>query len=375
MHNKYGFISVDDHVQEPPDLWTSRLSKSRWGDRIPQLKAGPNKTQQWVVDGKVLLGGHTAQTGALMGDRNREPERWEEVPSTAYLPAERLKAMDAGRVDYSVLFPTVAGMAGEAFGQLTDPELELACVRAYNDWLIEIWADASDRFIPQCIVPIWPPEATVREIERCVAKGHRGVIFPALPMDLRNVPHVSEPEYDVVWSKCEELNVPLCLHAGSSPGLRYEPYSGLTPSLAEALNAVTKPVSSVYVLGLYLFSRILLRHPKLRVVLAESALSWGVLYLEWADHQFEHDGLDREGYDLTPSEMFRRQCYFNAWYDDVSLFAPYVGLDSILWSTNFPTTTSIWPRTDETIARCFQGVSAEGREQVLWKNAAELYRL
>ena len=67
--------------------------------------------------------------------------------------------MDAAGVDYSVLYPTVAGLAGEAFGRLRDPDLELACVQAYNDWLIEEWAAASERFIPQCIVPIWPVEA------------------------------------------------------------------------------------------------------------------------------------------------------------------------------------------------------------------------
>ena len=77
--------------------------------------------------------------------------------------------MDAAGIDYSVLYPTVAGLAGETFGRLKDPALELACVQAYNDWLIDEWAGASDRFIPQCIVPIGPVEATVTEIRRAVA--------------------------------------------------------------------------------------------------------------------------------------------------------------------------------------------------------------
>jgi hypothetical protein len=40
-----------------------------------------------------------------------------------------------------------------------------------------------------------------------------------------------------------------------------------------------------------------------------------------------------------------------------------------------PVANSTWPRTQETIARCFQDVSDAEREQVLWRNAAELYRL
>ena len=373
MQLKYGLISVDDHVQEPPDLWSSRLSKSRWGERIPHLERADG-VERWIVDGQLLLDG-PARAAVLMADRNREPERWEEVPPAAYRPSERLKAMDEAGIDYSVLYPTVAGAAGQNFARVKDPELELACIQTYNDWIIEEWARSSARFIPQCIAPVWPPEAAVAEIERAVAKGCRGVIFPAVPMDLRDVPHVAGPEYDPIWAACERLNVPLCLHAGASPKLQYAPYSGVGPALAQALDAVTKPVSSVFVLGLYIFSRILLRHPKLRVVLAESALSWGMLYLEWADHQFDHDGLAREGYELTPSQMFRRQCYLNAWFDAIAPFESYIGAEHILWSTNFPSATSTWPHVRQMIERCFQGVSAEKRDRVLWKNAAGLYGL
>jgi predicted TIM-barrel fold metal-dependent hydrolase len=100
-----------------------------------------------------------------------------------------------------------------------------------------------------------------------------------------------------------------------------------------------------------------------------------MLYMEWADHQFDHDGLAREGYALKPSEMFHRQCFFTSWFDEVAPFAGYIGTDNILWSTNFPLATSSWPRTAETVARCFRNVATEDRERVLWKNAASLYRL
>ena len=127
---------------------------------------------------------------------------------------ERLKAMDADGVDCAILYPSVSGLAAETFGKLDDSDLELACVQAYNDWLIDEWADVSPRFVPQCIVPIWPMERTVAEIERAVAKGHKGVIYPASPMELRAVPHINEPAYDPLWATCQELGVPLCFHAG-----------------------------------------------------------------------------------------------------------------------------------------------------------------
>lgn len=374
MKLKYGFISVDDHVQEVPNLWTDRVEK-KFRERAPRLLPDKNGGEQWLLDGNLLLDGRAARAGALMVDRNQDPKRWADVPAAVFTPAERLKAMDSAGIDYSVLYPTVAGLAGEAFGSLHDSQLEIACVRAYNDWLIDEWSKVSERFLPQCLVPIWPVEAAIAEVRRAVGRGHRGVIFPSLPMHLRKVPHVSGPEYDPFWSACEELNVPVCLHAGASPELQTPLPPSVRPALAAAMDAATKPVSSVFVISLYSFSRVLLRHPKLRFVLAESALSWGMLYLEWADHQFDHDGLSREGYDLNPSQMFKRQCFFNSWYDPVAPFTDYIGADHILWSANLPLANSTWPRTQETIDHCFKGVTAESREKVLWQNAAALYRL
>ncbi|HEX6513758.1 MAG TPA: amidohydrolase family protein [Chloroflexota bacterium] len=362
-------ISVDDHVQEPPDLWTKRL-----GSRGPRVERAAGGTERWLLGDEVLAGGRLAQAAAFMPDGG-EPARWDQVPAAAYSPQARLEAMDAAGIEYSVLYPTVAGLAGQAFGHLQDAELELACVQTYNDWLVEEWAGASKRFIPQCIVPLWPPEAAVAEIRRCVAMGHRGVIFPAVPHDLRRLPHVAEADYEPLWTFCEELAVPLCLHAGASSGLQNTPPGGLPRTLADALDAVTKPVSSVYVLNLFLFSRILLRHPNLRLVLAESALSWAMLDLEWADHQFEHDGLAQEGYDLRPSEMFHRQVFLTSWFDEVAPFVSYLGAENVLWSTNLPLATSPWPAVQQTMGRCLKGLAEEQRDAVLWKNAATLYRI
>src|SRR5215475_1321629 len=240
MELKYGFISADDHVQEHPEVWTQRMSKARWGDRIPHLERQADGTEQWVVDGqKVDLPG-VALAGAAMPDRAREPQRWEEVPKITYVPEERLTAMNVDGVDYSVFYPIVAGRAGETFGRLSDPELELACVQAYNDWLIEDWASTSPRFVPQCIVPIAPIEATVQEIQRAVKKGHKGVIFPAIPMHLRDVPHINEPVYEPLWATCQDLAIPVCFHAGSSTRIQFPAYKDLSPGLAAALGALTR---------------------------------------------------------------------------------------------------------------------------------------
>ncbi len=376
MEASYGFISVDDHVPEPPDLWTSRLDATRWGDRIPHVERQSDGSERWFVDGRPLSLPGVALVGAAMPDRTREPQRWDEVPRVAASPSERLRAMDVDGVDYSVLYPTVSGLAGETFGSLTDPELELACVRAYNDWIVEEWAAASQRYVPQCIVPLAPIDAAVGEMQRAARLGHRGLVYPAAPMMLRDLPHINEPDYDPIWATCQDLDWPVCFHAGSAKATQFPAYEGFSPGLAAAMEGITRPASSILVVANFLYSRILSRFPRLKVVFAETSLAWGAYELELADHQFERQRLHMEGYEHTPSELFHRQCYFTGWFDRTGVQTrSYIGIDNILWSSNFPLATSTWPESGAFIERCFAGVPEPERQQMLWGNAARLYHL
>ena len=370
------FISVDDHVQEHPEVWTKRLSRAKWGDRIPRVEKNSDGVEHWIVDSRRIDLAGVADCGAVMPDRTMNPQRWSEVPASVYDPEERLRAMDAAGIDYAVLYPTIAGVGGEAFGRIEDPELELACVQAYNDWLLEEWAGASNRFIPQCIAPLFPAETAAKEIRRCVANGHRGVIYPSIPMELRDVPHVNDSAYDPIWATCQELAVPICFHAGASSAIQIPAYEGYSPTIAAAFQAITRPASTVSVLVNLLISKILMRFPNLKVVLAESGLGWGAYLLEYTDFQATGDQLPQNGYDLMPSQMFKRQCYLVGWYDQASLrVRNYIGTENILWSTQFPLATSTWPNTKEAMAKSFEGVDANDREKILWANAAKLYKI
>jgi uncharacterized protein len=371
-----GLVSADDHVQEHPEVWTARMSQARWGSRIPHVETLADGTERWVVDELPLSHVGIASAGALMPDRTSEPTRWQDVPAEAHTPADRLKAMDTDGVQASVLYPTVAGVGGEVFGRLTDPDLEAACVQAYNDWLIDEWAAVSPRFVPQCIVPLSPAAATVAEIRRAVGRGHRGVVFPSVPMELRDAPHINGPEYDPIWSVCEELGVPICFHAGASTATQIPAYAGWSPAVAAAFGSITRSASLTAVVVNFLISQILVRHPLLKVVFSESALGWGACLLEFTDHQAEEDGLAREGFPMRPSEMFQRQCYLTGWYDRAAIQTRrFIGTSNILWSTNFPLATSTWPATAAVVERCFAGVPEAERQQMLSGNAAELYRL
>ena len=370
------FISVDEHVQEHPEVWTRRLSRAKWGGRIPHLAKNSNGKERWLIDGREIALAGVADCGAVMSQRTENPQRWADVPAAVHDPKERLKAMDAAGIDYAVLYPTVAGIGGQNFGRIEDGELELACVQAYNDWLLEEWAAVSPRFVPQCIVPLAPIESTVTEIRRCVANGHRGVIYPSIPMELRELPHINDAVYDPVWAVCQELGVPICFHAGASAKIQIPAYEGYAPATAAAIQAITRPASSVSVLVNLLISKILMRFPKLKIVLAESGLGWGAYLLEYTDFQATGDQLPQNGYDLMPSELFKRQCYLVGWYDRASLrVRDYIGTENILWSSQFPQATSTWPNTKEALVKSFAGVADADKQKILWQNAAQLYKI
>ena len=370
------FISVDDHVQEHPEVWTQRLSRSKWGDRIPHLAKNLDGVERWVIDGRAIPLAGVADCGAAMPDRTVNPQCWADVPTSNYDPKERLKVMDEAGIDYAVLYPTVAGSGGQNFGRIEDAELELACVQAYNDWLLEEWASVSDRFVPQCLTPLFPIDVAVMEIRRAVKNGHRGVIYPSVPMELRDVPHINDSIYDPLWATCQELAVPICFHAGASSAIQIPAYEGYSPTIAAAFQAITRPASTVSVLVNLLISKILMRFPNLKVVLAESGLGWGAYLLEYTDFQATGDQLPQNGYDLMPSEMFKRQCYLVGWYDQASLrVRNYIGTENILWSTQFPSATSTWPDTQEALAKSFNGVDINDRQKILWENAAKLYKI
>src|SRR5258706_635370 len=226
------------------------------------------------------------------------------------------------------------------------------------------------------MVPLWPAGRGVGEIERAGAKGHKGVVYPASPMEFRAVPHINDPAYDPIWAACQDLGVPLCFHSGASKKIQMAPGATFGPAAAAAFRDITRSVSSIAVLANFILSRVLHRFPKLKVVFAESSLGWGAYEMEYADYQSAADGLPGEGYPLKPTELFMRQCYFTCWYDRESIRARrYVGAKNILWSTQFPLATSAWPNTNRQIEPGFADVPDDERRAILWENAADLYSL
>jgi predicted TIM-barrel fold metal-dependent hydrolase len=50
-----------------------------------------------------------------------------------------------------------------------------------------------------------------------------------------------------------------------------------------------------------------------------------------------------------------------------------VGVDNILWSSDFPHSATFWPKSREKIAADFQNVDAAEKQKILCDNTTKLY--
>jgi predicted TIM-barrel fold metal-dependent hydrolase len=317
-------ISAADYVVEPPDLWTSCLSSDRWGDAIPHVARQSDGVERWVIGGTVRNQVPLAQVGALLPQRFEEPRSWADVPEAAYSPKRRLEAMDRDGVEISVLYPGAPGYGGEAFAAIVEPELEIECCRAYNDWLLETWG-GSPRFVPQCLLPISSVEASRAELERAVNRGHRGAVMHPFPWHARpDVPHIHDTAWDPLWDAAQGLGVPLCWEAGA--GFMLDVYPGFEPAPRSAYT--------------------------------------------WQQSQLEKEQIPR------PSEVFHRQCYVTTWFEKAGLKQrDFIGVDNILWQVGFPGSSSTYPETQAAVRENLGDLPDVERQKIIRDNAAKLYGL
>src|ERR1700748_2035716 len=112
------------------------------------------------------------------------------------------------------LSPNGAGFGAGRYLAMGDPELMLACVRAYNDFLVDYAAADPRRYIPIMALPFWDLDATVAEIERSAARGHKGVIMSGGP-GFWGLPKRPEPYWDRLWGVCQDAELPINFHIGS----------------------------------------------------------------------------------------------------------------------------------------------------------------
>jgi len=379
--SKYTIIDVDTHVTETPELWTSRAPASI-RDKVPHIVTAANGTQRWVVGSGKAIASPGMSATAGVGSFKHPPKSFEQMHPAAYDAKARLKYMDEMGIWAMVMYPNVGGFGAQQFLKLDDPELMLTCVRIYNDWQTE-WASAdSRRLLPITSIPFWDVAAAVKEIRRCAAMGHKGILFTGEPQ-YYGQPLIGDPHWNPLWEVAVELDLPISFHIGSG-----DMAEGLVKTRVATygrMAAFTELAVDIFLrngmqLNDLLMSGVLVRYPKIKFVSVESGIGWIPFMLEAMDYQFKGNSVTEEHpeFDLLPSEYFARNVYACYWFEQTAprRLIDKVGADNIMFETDFPHPTSLY---GEEVHACIKsGLSdceESVRRKILWGNGQKLYKV
>ncbi len=378
----YTIIDVDTHVTESPDLWTSR-APAKMRDQVPRIETTGDGSLSWVVGGGgglIASPGLTATAG--VGSMKNPPKTFEEMHPGAYDAKARLKYMDQMGIWAMVMYPNVGGFGAQQFLKLGDPELMLTCVQIYNDWQTE-WASAdARRLLPITSLPFWDVAAAVKEVRRCAAMGHKGILFTGEPQSLGQ-PLLGDPQWNPLWEVACELDLPISFHIGSGNmemGLLQTKIAAYGKMAAFTELSVDIFLRNGIQMNDLIMSGVLARYPKIKFVSVESGIGWIPFVLEALDYQFHGNGVAEEHpeFDMLPSEYFARNIYACYWFEQTAprRLIDKVGVDNILFETDFPHPTSLYG--EEVHARIKGGLSdceESVQRKILWENGQKLYKV
>ncbi len=377
-------IDVDSHISEPHDLWTSRAPASL-RDRVPRVVRSGDK-RAWVVDRDVQIS--TASASSVIrkdGNKSRGIEffNWqiEDVHPACYDMQARVEMLDRLGLYAQVLYPNVAGFGSQNFMKVEDGDLRLACARIYNDAMAEIQAESGGRLLPMALMPWWNIDQSVEEIARAKALGLKGIVMCSDP-DSIGLPDLGADAWKPFWDACNDAELPVNFHIGASEtafnmfGRAPWPSMGIRRRLA--LGSAALFVENSRVLSNLLYSGIFERCPKLKVVSVESGIGWIPFVLESIDYEWKETGSQLErALSMPPSEYFKRHVYGCFWFEKTAptKLIDQVGEDNVLFETDFPHPTCLYPEVQEYIAEVSADWSETRKRKILQDNAAALYKV
>lgn len=285
-------------------------------------------------------------------------------------PTARLRDMDADGVAVSSSYCEVSAfrylyLVKDGFAEAT---------RAFNTALAEFTSADPSRLIVSYQIPIHDMDMAVREIRWAATNGCRSLQLPVFPNEL-GLPDYWDTRYDPLWTAIQDADLPVCLHIGLK--LSMEDLAKRDPTPQRAIFTSMVPMATAEALGMWLLTGVFERHPRLKVVFVEPGIGWVVWWLRTVD-----DMADRQGYEFPnltrrPSDYFHSNVYLT-FIDEPDVIRhahDCLGIENVMWSSDYPHPVSSWPQSRSTVDRIFAGVSQQDRDLVCRGNAARVWNL
>jgi uncharacterized protein len=379
-------VDADSHWTEPADLFTSR-APAALKDRVPHHE-DIDGVRMWVMDGQPI---GAAGAGAVIG---KDGEKWpseiglrewgvEDAHVGGYDPVVRLGVLDRFGIDAQVIFPNTIGLGGQDLGRVADLDLCRVCIEIYNDRQAEFQEASGNRLLGMPLMPAWDVDLCVSEAKRVAAMGSRGVNMTSDPHDL-GAPDLADRAWDPFWETCSELQLPVHYHIGASVTAMtffgQYPWPSQSQGTKLAIGGSLLFIGNARVVTNLILAGIFDRHPDLKCVSVESGVGWIPFILETLDYEmFENAPADLAKLKKMPSEYFRTNLYATFWFENNRNKLPElveaVGEDCILFETDFPHPTCLYPDPLESVEEKLGTITPEARAKILGENARALYRL
>jgi predicted TIM-barrel fold metal-dependent hydrolase len=342
-------ISADSHVAMRPEQVKARLA-SRFHEAY-DTAVSEHERRTAVGQSRSNLGAHWTRPG-----------HWEG-------PAH-LTDMDADGLAAEVVYCEVS-----AFRYLYRmAEGALDATRAFNDTLADYAVADPKRLIVSYQIPLHDIDAAIAEVQRVAAFGGKSLQVPVFPVEL-GVPDYYDDRYRSLWAAVEEIGLPLCCHIGLNAA--FDNLAGRDPTPQRALCVPLIAMSSAEAMGMWIFGGILEEFPGLRLVFVEPGIGWVSWWLDSIDDMVTRQHYEAPRIRELPSTYFRRQMHLTFMEEPRSLrlLRDRIGVDNIMWASDYPHPTTTWPDSRGSIDRQFAGIPADDRRQIVHDNAARVWQI
>ena len=206
-------------------------------------------------------------------------------------------------------------------------------IHIFNQWLADMCATAPDRLIGMIHIAAWDPEAAYAEVEWGAQHGLRAINFPT---SRPGVVDADDPVWERFWSLCEDYDLTLNTHVGGAGGPIHYPGPG-----AMALSSVDR---SGWLCRRHLprmiFSGVLERHPRLKIVLTEQTGEWWATTmreydLAWDELRWAHsDVVPRPPSEYCAEQVWIGGSYLSKSEAEFSVRDGYV--PNLMWGSDYP---------------------------------------
>jgi predicted TIM-barrel fold metal-dependent hydrolase len=284
----------------------------------------------------------------------------------------RLADMDVDGVQAEVLYCEVSGF--RYLYSLTEGASE--ATMAFNDAMHEFASADPSRLIMSYQIPINDIEDAIKEVHRVADMGGKSLQLPVFPPEV-GLPDYFHERYDPLLAAIQETGMPICCHIGLNTML--EELSRRDPTPGGAAHLPVIALSTAEALGFWITAGVLERFPELKLVFVEPGLGWIAWWIYISD-----DLVGRQGYEVPhikelPSFYFHRQVHAT-FIDETDavhseLIRNRLGVENIMWSSDYPHPVSSWPHSRKIVEEVFQGIPDAERELMVSGNAKRVWNL